>query len=77
MVSINNDSPLYHGGVAPEKAAYLEVKIFKDCPLESKKEFAAQAIKMLQKEFSIPEDHIYINFFEVFNWAARGQLMDV
>jgi len=77
MVSINNDAPLYHGGVAPDKAAYLEIKLFKDCPRESKKEFAAGTIKMLEYEFSIPPKHIYINFFEVFDWAARGALMDV
>ncbi|MBI9105929.1 MAG: hypothetical protein JEZ04_04240 [Spirochaetales bacterium] len=77
MVSVNNDSPLYLGGVSQEKAAYLEIKIFKDCARDIKKELAAQTIKMLEDEFSIPKEHVYVNFFEVFDWAARGQLMDV
>jgi phenylpyruvate tautomerase PptA (4-oxalocrotonate tautomerase family) len=77
MVSINSDSPLYHGGVAREKAAYFEVKIFKDCSREIKKELAAEMIKMLEQDFLIPKEHIYINFFEVYNWAAGGKLMDV
>ena len=77
MVSVNNSSPLYQGGTAQEKAAYLEVKLFKSCPRESKKEFAEKTIKLLENQLSIPAANIYINFFEVFDWAARGQLMDI
>jgi phenylpyruvate tautomerase PptA (4-oxalocrotonate tautomerase family) len=77
MVSVNSENHLYHGGEAQEKAFYLEIKIFKNCPRESKKEFASETIKMLEEEFCVPKAHIYINFFEVFDWAAGGRLMDI
>jgi phenylpyruvate tautomerase PptA (4-oxalocrotonate tautomerase family) len=77
MISINDGNKLYRGGIFRERAAYLEVKIFKDCSHESKKEFCARTIEMLVEEFSIPQEHIYVTFFEVFNWAAGGRLMDV
>lgn len=75
MISIHDQTALYHGGIKEESAAYVEVKIFKDCPRENKVEFADKAIKMLIEELDLSEDHIYLNFFEVFDWATNGALM--
>lgn len=77
MVSFNSWKPLYHGGISREKAVYMEVKIFKDCSVESKKQFVIETMKMLATDLNVPKEHVYINFFEVFNWAAHGLLLDL
>ncbi len=77
MVSFNSGKPLYHGGISRKKAVYMEVKIFKDCSVESKKQFVIETMKMLATDLNVPKEHVYINFFEVFNWAAHGLLLDL
>lgn len=76
MVSINDGDKLYRGGEPMEKGAYVETKIFKDCPREAKREYCARTIAMLEEVLGIPTGHIYVTFFEVFDWAAGGRLMD-
>lgn len=74
MVTVNN-SNLYYGGELNSKGAYLEVKIFTDCTRESKESFTHAVLDMLVNDFSLNRDDIYLNFFEIFNWAAKGRLL--
>lgn len=74
MITVNS-SNLYYGGKINSNGAYIEVKVYTDCSRESKELFTNAVLDMLVDEFSLDKDNIYMNFFELFNWAAKGKLL--
>lgn len=74
MITVNS-SNLYYGGELNSNGAYIEVKVYTECSRESKELFSTAVLDMLVEEFSLDKDKIYLNFFELFNWAAKGKLL--
>jgi len=74
MVCINDDSTIYFAGQKKEKAAFINIKLYRESGFEYKAEFTKKVVEFFDKEFEITGDNIYLTFDEYNNWGSRGAL---
>ena len=56
----------------PVEAVFIEVRMYKESPVESKKAFAEQLFKIIENVLGIPPSNATINFIEFQEWASNG-----
>ena len=56
----------------PVEAVFIEVRMYKESPTESKKAFAEKLFKVVENVLGIPPSNTTINFNEFQEWASNG-----
>jgi phenylpyruvate tautomerase PptA (4-oxalocrotonate tautomerase family) len=56
----------------PIEAAYIDIRLYKESPDESKKKFAEQLFGIFDSILKIPPSNVQINFVELPCWATNG-----
>lgn len=75
--SINNtmiqiDSAYLFFKEADKPAALVELRTYKNSPLECKQEFVNKVCEFLKEKYNIDKDYMYFNFMEMDIWGANG-----
>lgn len=74
MIHIDADCDLFmHGEKSP--CVYAEVRLYHASPADKKAEFAAAFADLLQRDYGIPIDLIYMNMLEMDHWYAGGNAL--
>ena len=71
IICITDCCSVYKNGEAVE-GAFIEVRLYKASPEESKKEFAEKMFAIFKDVLGIQPEFIYMNYLELPNWAANG-----
>jgi len=58
----------------PIEAAFIDIRLYKESPIESKRLFAERLFNIIEKELDIPPSHIQMNYIEMPLWASNGEL---
>ena len=72
MVDISDNHSLYYAGEEMEKAAFVDLRLYKESPFDEKREFFKKVCDMLAEVAGIDAGNIYCNMFELSNWGSRG-----
>ena len=56
------------------EAAFIDIRLYKESPEDSKKDFVGKMFSIIDNVLSIPPDRVQMNFFEQPCWAANGEL---
>lgn len=72
MVKIEDACDMYFGGVAKDKIAFVEVRLFRESDFEEKKKFTEEVFKALNEILAIDSDDIFLSITEHFEWGAGG-----
>ena len=73
MISIRDDSKMYFQGT-DVNCAFVNINLYLDAPLESKRIFAQEFIEKLSYSLDIEPKNIFMVFTEYSNWVANGNL---
>jgi len=57
----------------PIVAAFIEIRLYKESPEESKSLFADSLFKIVESVIDIPPSFVQMNFVELPNWASNGK----
>ena len=66
------ESCTIYNNTQPIEAAFVDVRLYKSSPEESKKAFAEEMFGILESTLDIPPSNVSMNFTEQPNWAANG-----
>jgi len=67
-----SDSCTFYNEMQPVEAAFIDIRLYKSSPEESKKAFAERMFGILEKTLNIPPSRVSMNFTEQPNWASNG-----
>ena len=70
-INISDNHTMYKDTIAFE-GAFVDVRLYKNSPEESKKEFAMQIFQIFESILQIPNSNVQINFIEMPAWASNG-----
>ena len=71
FIAICDSCSIFNAG-APADAAFVDVRLFKASPEDSKKEFAKKIFEIFKSVANIEPGQIYMNFIELEHWASGG-----
>jgi len=71
VICISDTCTMYNE-MQPIQAVFIDVRLYKASPEDSKKEFAKQLTAIFESVLQIPPPKVQINFFEQPNWAVNG-----
>ena len=71
-ISICGGCAMFRNG-KPHDGAFIDVRLYKNSPEESKKEFAEKLFSIFKAMLDIEPECIAINFIELPNWASGGR----
>lgn len=74
MIGIKDDCTMYFSG-EKKQVAYLSINLFTKADFVYKNELTKKICEMLEREFSITTDNVFLTFQEYETWGANGQLM--
>ena len=74
MICISDESTIYFSGLKKEKAAFINIKLFRESGFEYKEEFTKKTFEFLDQEFEITRDSIFLTFDEYNSWGSNGSL---
>jgi len=74
VICISDGCSMYKDGNAIE-GIFVDVRLFKESPEESKKAFAEKLFALTECITGIPKQYIQLNFIELPVWAANGQYL--
>ena len=66
------DSCYLEMGEDGEPCLFLEVRLFKKSPEESKEAFAKAICELLEQKLGVKQTRIYMNFIEMDAWVSGG-----
>ena len=72
MVEISDQCRLYFGGKNDTDIAYFEVKLLGKARREQYEALTARICEIVQEQFGIPGDKVYVKFEEVDHWGFNG-----
>ena len=72
LISFSDNYEMYNDAVKVE-AVFVDIRLYKNSPEESKKEFAAQLTKIFEDVIKVEPGRVHMNFFEMQNWAVNGE----
>ena len=72
MVDFSDGHTMFFRGNAAPVCAFVEIRIFRKSPLEAKKEFTAEVFKLMERQFGIKNDQMFLNIVEFENWGSAG-----
>jgi len=61
-------------GYSPDPTIFIDVRLFRQAPYESKNDFVREVTKSLASMFGVKPGNIYINITEHNNWGSNGAL---
>ena len=67
-----SESCTFYNDTKPMEAAFIDVRLYKSSPEESKKAFAEKMFGIFEETLGIPPSNVSMNFTEQPNWAANG-----
>ena len=67
-----SDSCTFYNNKQPIEAVFVDIRLYKESPEESKKAFAEKLFSILETTLQIPPSNVSMNFTEQPNWAANG-----
>ena len=67
------DGCSFYKELKPLEAAFVDVRLYKASPEESKQAFAEQLFGVIDKTLEIPPSNVQINFIEMPTWASGGK----
>ena len=71
-ISICDGCSMYRDGSITD-AAFVDIRLFKASPEESKKDFSKKMFEIFKSVLNIEPDQIYMNFIELEHWVANGE----
>jgi phenylpyruvate tautomerase PptA (4-oxalocrotonate tautomerase family) len=71
ITCIQDGCSLFKGG-KPLDGAFVDIRLFKASPEESKKAFAEKLFVILKDVLGIDPAGVYVNYIELEHWASRG-----
>jgi len=71
LICISDTCTMYRDK-QPLEAAYIDVRLYKESPDESKKAFAEKLFDIFESVLKIPPSNVQINFVELPCWASGG-----
>ena len=71
IINITDDCTIYKSGQQVE-AVHVDVRLYKESPEESKREFSEKLFQIFEDVIGIPSKNVAINFIELPNWASGG-----
>ena len=74
MVCLTDESTIYFSGLKKEKAAFINIKLFKESGFEYKEEFTKKVFEFFDKDLGITGDSIFLAFDEYESWGSGGKL---
>jgi phenylpyruvate tautomerase PptA (4-oxalocrotonate tautomerase family) len=74
MIDICGKHTMYFRGEKKERCAFIEVRLYKESPLEAKKEFTEKLSQLTEDILRIPKADIFVNIMEFPNWGTGGTL---
>lgn len=72
MVGFEDEYSLYFKGIASEKIAFIEVKIFGSASKSAYDKLTSAICDIYNEVLSIPKDKIYVKYEEVSTWGWNG-----
>ncbi|MBR3058324.1 MAG: hypothetical protein IKG93_10210 [Clostridiales bacterium] len=73
MVGIEDQCDLWFGGKKLEKGAYISVSLLGNAPSDLYNKMTGRVCEMLNNEFGIPGNSVYITYHPVSDWGWNGQ----
>jgi phenylpyruvate tautomerase PptA (4-oxalocrotonate tautomerase family) len=74
MIGINDDYTMYLSGQKKDRAAFLNIKLYKPSEFEYKNELTKKIFEFFEEEYDITGENMYMTFDEYDSWATRGML---
>ena len=72
-ICISDNHAIYRD-TKPIEAAFIDIRLYKESPTDSKGIFAERLFGILENELGIPPSHVVMNFVELPSWATNGKL---
>ena len=72
-ICISDNHTIYRDTKSIE-AAFIDIRLYKESPTDSKSMFAERLFNIFQNELNIPPSHVLMNFVELPCWASNGNL---
>ena len=72
MVDIADNHSMYYQGSKLEKCAFVDVRLYKESPMEEKGKFATALFETLEEITGVPRTRVYLNFLEMNTWGSKG-----
>ena len=73
MVGIEDSRELWFGGKKLDRGAYVEVSLLGNAPKESYDKLTGQICDLLNEQFGIPGDAVYVTYHPVSDWGWNGK----
>lgn len=75
MVCLTDESNIYFSGLKKEKAAFINIKLFRESGFEYKEEFTKKVFEFFDKDLEITKDSVFLTFDEYNSWGTNGSLL--
>jgi len=72
-ICISDNYTIYKDG-QPIDSAFIDVRLYRESPTDSKRTFAERLFAIFESELSLPPSNVQINFVELPCWASNGEL---
>jgi len=72
-ICISDNHTIYRD-TKPIEAAFIDIRLYKESPTDSKSIFADRLFSIFYNELGIPPSHVQMNFVELPCWASNGNL---
>jgi len=72
-ICISDNHAIYRD-TKPIEAAFIDIRLYKESPTDSKSAFAERLFVIFENELGIPPSHVQMNFIELPCWASNGNL---
>lgn len=74
MIELNDAKTMYFGGEKTQLCALVDVRLYKESPIEAKREFTSKVFEMMERLLGIKPGNIFLNITEFANWGSGGIL---
>jgi phenylpyruvate tautomerase PptA (4-oxalocrotonate tautomerase family) len=74
MIELNGSKTMYFRGEQKPPCAFVEVRLYKESPMDAKKEFTAKVFEMLERLLGLKPEDVFLNILEMQNWGVGGSL---
>ena len=71
LICISDQYSMYKD-TQPVEFAFVDIRLYKESPAESKKEFAERLFIIFKEILEIPPSNVQMNFIELPCWASNG-----
>jgi phenylpyruvate tautomerase PptA (4-oxalocrotonate tautomerase family) len=74
LIDFSDKHTMYRGG-QEVPGAFIDLRLFHQSTLESKKQFTQEACDLISRELGIKKEHLYLNIIELENWGNGKDLL--